>query len=159
MVEPPRTLDDVRRIISRPFRGDEKELEGETAQKVPLEEKGNLLYALKERGVDCRTAGFRTLGTSLSRPFAGRTPSPVVSLPLTEARELKPMNGQPLTGTQSRQILAISSSPEVPRIHRVKARFLECSPEDVRMGDVAEILSELRRLVAAVEERDAFSDT
>jgi len=68
-----------------------------------------------------------------------------------------------LSGTQSRQIIPPSDSFRqdgigVRKIKRVDERFLESPAQDLRIGDVATVLSELRRVVLALDELGGFED-
>jgi len=125
------------------------------------------MHTLRLIMTDLRTSGFRTLGTSLSRPFSSIRASSSPGTPAPQAkevpaqRELKEMNGGLLSGTQSREIRSISllsSSRHARKIRRVESRFLEINPEDVKVGDVASLLCELRRVVGALDELGGFID-
>jgi hypothetical protein len=113
-------------------------------------------------GLICRTSGFRTLGTSLSRPFSStRTPPPPPHATKEKhaQREMQDMISEGLLGTQPRQIFSTNTtSPQQPKIHRVDQRLLHSEPEDLRIGDVAALVRELRRVVVALDERGGFDD-
>lgn len=183
LVEPPRTLDDVRRLISRPFMTEDhtdpakekfdlpnslgKLIVGSSADhKTPStdEGRGNIMYVICFNQADRRTSGFRTLGTSLSRPFSSstRTPPPTqIQNKSQQQREMQEMASEGLSGTQSRQIIAVdSSNPESSRrkIKRVDARFLESEPLDLKVRDIELLVRELRRVVLALDEVGGFED-
>lgn len=117
-----------------------------------------------ESSFDYSTSGFRSLGTTISRPFTSATPlkSPTPTLKEKSAssakihREMQDMES--LSGTQARQIFSVSSRDEPVKIRRVERRLLETEAEDVRVGDVGLLVRELRRVVMALDERGGFLD-
>ena len=191
-VDPPRTLDDVRRLISRPFSSEYTESPKDhpstplsklivgTGVEKPIPQtpshhpedssRTNLMFfpiSLIVANVP-RTSGFRTLGTSLSRPFSStRTPPPPTpaQTPANKLqREMQDMVssdvGGLLTGTQSRQIIPVVGESDYSRrkIRRVDSRLLEMEAGDVRVRDVEMLVRELRRVVVALDELGGFED-
>jgi hypothetical protein len=69
-------------------------------------------------------------------------------------REMQDITSEGLSGTQPRQIFSTTK----PKIARVDQRLLYSEPEDLRIGDVATIVRELRRIVIALDERGGFDD-
>jgi len=108
-----------------------------------------------------RTSGFRTLGTSLSRPFSSTRTPPLTTVsptPRLQQREMQDMVAESLSGTQSRQLFTSDSTQGRGKIKRVDARFLEVGADQLKIGDIPVLLSELRRLVVALDERGGFTD-
>jgi len=72
------------------------------------------------------------------------------------------ISNEGLSGTQSRTIPALPSLPsEAPRIRKIKRvdeGLLNADVNVLRIGDVGVLQSELKRLVAALEEFGGFED-
>jgi hypothetical protein len=192
LVEPPRTLDDVRRLISRPFAGDEHSETSSIKEKSDHPAANSLGKLIVGSGVEHKSllddsarvnimymitflnkanvyssSGFRSFGASLSRPFAsGRTPPPQLQDRNKSQREMQeiPIANEVLTGTQSRQIIPMDTSGTVTpdhsraKIKRVDSKFLELDAMDFRIGDVEQLIRELRRVVIALDELGGFQD-
>jgi hypothetical protein len=76
---------------------------------------------------------------------------------LVKQREMQNMTTEGLSGTQSRQLFTSPDSTQ-RKIKRVDQRYLECQPGDLRLGEIDELLQELRRVVTALDEYGGFND-
>jgi hypothetical protein len=167
--DPPATLEDVRKLLSRPFVNEEtiptekhdnksfhKLIVGNETKSAEDPNRGNILSDYPRKQAHVRTSGFRTLGTSLSRPFSSRTVTPT---PTPKQREMHDISSttEGLSGTQSRQLFS-SRSDSGGKTKRVDSKLLTADPMDLRIGDVALIVKELRRVVAALDELGGFED-
>jgi len=117
------------------------------------------------RGLTCRTSGFRTLGTSLSRPFSSTKIQPLQTPPQLKStsREMQDLPvTEGLSGTQSRQMVPLdlpTSAAGSRKIKRVDPRYLEMDAADLRISDVDPLVRELRRVVEALDALHGFEDS
>jgi len=66
------------------------------------------------------------------------------------------MQNESLTGTQQRQLFTQTTHKK--KIKRVDPRFLAVDAKDLRIGEVALLLRELRRVVTALDEAGGFEE-
>jgi len=135
---------------------------GISCKPPPSSALGDIRYL---RGTNVRTSGFRSLGTSLSRPFSStkiqplQTPPQLKSTP-REMQDLPIIEG--LSGTQSRQMVPLdlpTSAVGTKKIKRVDPRYLEMDAADLRISDVDPLVRELRRVVEALDALRGFEDS